>query len=74
MFVVDLANGEKIDVEPGGWLYKDPNVKMEPHTSGLKTGFFAGGGKFTWQRFHGPGRVGIQTLYIAPVERDTTAD
>jgi uncharacterized protein (AIM24 family) len=72
VFVVDLDNGEEIDVEPGGWLYKDMHVKMSPHTTGLKTGFFGGGGKFTWQRFKGPGRVAIQTLYIAPVEGDTS--
>ena len=24
-----LAAGEQIDVEPGGWLYKDPSVKMD---------------------------------------------
>jgi uncharacterized protein (AIM24 family) len=35
---------------------------MESHTSGLRTGFFASGGKFTWTRFHGPGRVAIQTM------------
>ncbi|MGO9751354.1 MAG: AIM24 family protein [Solirubrobacteraceae bacterium] len=72
VFVVDLEHGEKIDVEPGGWLYKEMHVKMEPHTTGLRTGFFAGGGKFTWQRFTGPGRVAIQTMYIAPVEGDTS--
>ena len=24
-----LAAGEQIDIEPGGWLYKDPQVRME---------------------------------------------
>jgi uncharacterized protein (AIM24 family) len=72
VFAVDLGPGEKIDIEPGGWLFKDQNVKMEAHTTGLKTGFFAGGGKFTWNRFHGPGRVAIQTMYLDPVEADSS--
>jgi uncharacterized protein (AIM24 family) len=68
VFAVDLDDGESIDVEPGGWLYKELSVKMTAHTSGLRSGFFAGGGQFTWNRFTGPGRVAIQTMYIAPVE------
>jgi uncharacterized protein (AIM24 family) len=74
VFVVDLADGEEIDIEPGGWLYKDLHVKMTAHTSGLKTGLFGGGEKFTWNRFKGPGRVAIQTMYIAPVEGDSEGE
>ena len=33
--------GEQMDIEPGGWLYKDPSVRMETQYQGLKTGFFA---------------------------------
>ena len=68
---VDLEEGEQLDVEPGGWLFKDLQVRMQAHTTGLRTGFFAGGEKFTWNRFTGPGRVGIQTMYIDPAEGDT---
>jgi uncharacterized protein (AIM24 family) len=68
VFSVDLDDDEAIDVEPGGWLYKDLSVKMTAHTTGLRSGFFAGGGNFTWNRFTGPGRVAIQTMYIAPIE------
>ncbi len=60
--------GEQLDVEAGGWLYKDPSVKLEAVTMGLKTGIFGGGGKLTWNRFTGPGRLAIQTLFIAPLE------
>lgn len=74
VFSVDLDDGEAIDVEPGGWLFKDLTVKMAAHTSGLRAGFFAGGGNFTWNRFTGPGRVAIQTMYIAPLEGDDHAD
>jgi uncharacterized protein (AIM24 family) len=68
VFVVQLMEGEQIDVEAGGWLFKDPTVKLEAVTMGLKTGIFGGGGKLTWNRFTGPGRLAIQTMFIAPLE------
>ncbi len=34
---------------------------------------FGGGGKLTWNRFTGPGRLAIQTMYIAPLEGDRRA-
>jgi len=68
VFLVELGGGEKIDVEAGAWLYKDPTVQMESKTMGLKSGMFGGGGKLTWNRFTGPGRLAIQTMFIAPLE------
>jgi uncharacterized protein (AIM24 family) len=68
VFLVELGQGEQIDVEAGAWLFKDPTVKMEAVTMGLKTGLFSGGGKLTWNRFSGPGRLAIQTLFISPIE------
>ena len=68
VFVVNLDDGEQLDVEAGGWLYKDPSVRLESIGIGLKTGFMGGGGKLTWNRFTGPGRLAIQTMYIVPVE------
>jgi uncharacterized protein (AIM24 family) len=68
VFVVELGHGDQIDVEAGGWLYKDPTVKLEAVTMGLKTGMFGGGGKLTWNRFTGPGRLAIQTMFISPLE------
>jgi uncharacterized protein (AIM24 family) len=68
VFQVELGAGEQIDVEAGGWLYKDPTVKLEAVTMGLKTGMFGGGGKLTWNRFTGPGRLAIQTMFITPLE------
>jgi uncharacterized protein (AIM24 family) len=75
VFLVQLQEGEQLDVEAGAWLYKDPSVKLEAVTMGLKTGIFGGGGKLTWNRFTGPGRLAIQTLFIAPLEgvESTTA-
>ena len=68
VFLVELGAGEQLDVEAGGWLYKDPTVKLEAVTMGLKTGIFGGGGKLTWNRFTGPGKLAIQTMFIAPLE------
>jgi uncharacterized protein (AIM24 family) len=68
VFLVNLDAEEQLDVEAGGWLFKDPSVKLEAITMGLKSGMFGGGGKLTWNRFTGPGRLAIQTLFIAPLE------
>jgi uncharacterized protein (AIM24 family) len=68
VFIVTLDQGEQIDVEAGGWLYKDTSVRMEAVGMGLKTGLLGGGGKMTWNRFTGPGRLAIQTMFIAPLE------
>ena len=58
-----LGQGEYIDVEPGGFLYKDESVKLESKMQGIKTGLF-GGSSIVWNRFTGPGRLGIQTVYF----------
>ena len=58
-----LASGESIDIEPGGWLYKDPGVKMETRVDRLSSGLF-GGMNLIVNRFTGPGRVGIQSMYM----------
>jgi uncharacterized protein (AIM24 family) len=68
VFLVQLDPGEQIDVEAGAWLFKDPTVKLEAVTMGLKTGMFGGGGKLTWNRFTGPGRLALQTMFISPAE------
>jgi uncharacterized protein (AIM24 family) len=58
-----LAAGETIDVEPGGWLYKDPGVRMETTMAKLTTGVFAGF-NLVLNRFTGPGRLGLQSMYL----------
>ena len=58
-----LAPGEIIDIEPGGWLYKDPAVRMETVVDRLTSGFF-GGMNFIVNSFTGPGRVGLQSMYM----------
>jgi uncharacterized protein (AIM24 family) len=58
-----LAPGESIMVEPGAFLYKDSTVTMDVEFQKLGTGFF-GGTNMSLARMTGPGRVGIQSMYV----------
>jgi uncharacterized protein (AIM24 family) len=64
VFEVSLMPGEQIDVEPGGWVYKDRAVQMQTIYQRLTIGFLAGAGQIFWNRFTGPGRVGLQSMYL----------
>jgi uncharacterized protein (AIM24 family) len=59
-----LGPGEQIDVEPGGWLYKDPAVRLDTVVDKLSSGMFGSSMNFVVNRFTGPGRVGIQSMYL----------
>src|SRR5579872_3048216 len=49
VFDINLQSGEQIDIEPGGWIYKDPSVQMHrptvdvrpPADDGVKPSCFA---------------------------------
>jgi uncharacterized protein (AIM24 family) len=58
-----LRPGESIMIEPGAFLYKDASVTMNVETQQLTTGFFGGTG-MNLARMTGPGRVGIQSMYV----------
>jgi len=58
-----LAAGESIQIEPGAFLYKDASVTMDVEMQKLTTGFFGGTG-MSLARVSGPGRVGIQSMYV----------
>jgi uncharacterized protein (AIM24 family) len=58
-----LARGESIEVEPGAWLYKDPQVAMETRLTRLSTGLLAGI-NLVLNHFSGPGRIGLQSMYL----------
>src|SRR5579885_756703 len=58
-----LQAGESIMVEPGAFLYKDASVTMNVETQKLTSGFFGGTG-MNLARMIGPGRVGIQSMYV----------
>lgn len=58
-----LKPGESIMVEPGAFLYKDSTVQMDVEFQRLGTGFF-GGTNMSLARMTGPGRIGIQSMYV----------
>lgn len=58
-----LRPGEHILLEPGAFLYKDSSVTMDVETVKLTSGFFGGTG-MNLARVTGPGRVGIQSMYV----------
>lgn len=58
-----LGPGESIMVEPGAFLYKDSSVTMDVEFQKLGTGFF-GGTNMSLAKLTGPGRVGIQSMYV----------
>jgi uncharacterized protein (AIM24 family) len=58
-----LKAGESIMLEPGAFLYKDSSVQMQVEFQRLGSGFF-GGSNMALARMTGPGRVGIQSMYV----------
>jgi uncharacterized protein (AIM24 family) len=66
VFEKQLEPGESIDIEPGGWVYRDHSVQMTQEVYGFKTGLLSGGGNLVFNRFTGPGRVGLQSAYFHP--------
>lgn len=58
-----LAAGESIMVEPGAFLYKDSSVTMEVEFQRFSSGLF-GGANMALAKMTGPGRVGIQSMYV----------
>jgi uncharacterized protein (AIM24 family) len=63
VFERKLQAGESIMVEPGAFLYKDSTVQMDVEFQRLGTGLF-GGTNMSLARMTGPGRVGIQSMYV----------
>src|SRR5204863_504577 len=58
-----LGPGESILVEPGAFLYKDVSVTMDVEQQNVQTGVFGRHGMYL-ARMTGPGRVGIQSMYV----------
>ena len=58
-----LKPGEVIQIEPGAFLYKDASVTMDVEPIKLTSGLF-GGTSMNLARMTGPGRVGIQSMYV----------
>src|SRR5437588_8551450 len=74
LFEKALEDGEVIDVDPGGWVYRDHTVQMNQEIMGFKTGFLSGGGQLVFNRFTGPGRICLQSMYYRPVESSGQAE
>lgn len=64
VFEKTLAAGESIDVEPGGWLYKTSSVRMDTVVDRITSGMFGASFNLVVNRFTGPGRIGIQSMYV----------
>ncbi len=64
VFEITLGAGEQIDIEPGGWVFRDTSVKMETVMQKFGTGIFASAASGVFNRFAGPGRVGLQSMYL----------
>jgi uncharacterized protein (AIM24 family) len=64
VFEQRMAAGESIDIEAGAWLYKESSVSMETICERLNAGPFSGHMNLTLNRFTGPGRVGVQSMYV----------
>ncbi len=63
VFERTLKPGESILIEPGAFLYKDASVTMNVESQQLTTGLF-GGTALNLARMTGPGRIGIQSMYV----------
>ncbi len=61
MFTKNLGVGETLDLESGGFFYKNASVQMPTNSMRLRSGLF-GGFTFMMNRFTGPGRLGIQSM------------
>jgi uncharacterized protein (AIM24 family) len=62
VFQKTLQPGEKILIEPGGFLYKDSTVAMNTVQMDIKTGLVRRG--MYLAEMTGPGRIGIQSMYV----------
>lgn len=60
---VVLGADENLDVEPGGWVYKDHAMRMQTVPVNISAGLLASQ-SFVLNRFHGPGRLGIQSMSV----------
>lgn len=61
VFERTLAPGERLLIEPGGFLYKDSSVTMELRQQPVKTSAMHNG--LYLQEMVGPGRVAVQSMY-----------
>jgi len=63
VFEVTLQPDEQIDIEPGGWVYHESSVQLEPINQPLSTAILRAE-QLAWHRFTGPGKVALQSMYL----------
>ena len=67
VFEKQLEPGEAIDIEPGGWVYRDHSVQMAQQVYGFKTGFLTRWRDLVLQPLHAAlGASGLQSAYFHP--------
>jgi uncharacterized protein (AIM24 family) len=63
-----LAEGESLLVKPPALLFKDPTIALQLHVeypgAGIKL-WRSWGNRYLWLRLWGPGRIGIESGYVA---------
>jgi len=69
-FVRDLNHGQRILVQPGGLIWKDPSVHMSLHFEYPRGNYWFSSARWeaksTWLALAGPGRVAIQSVFEPP--------
>jgi len=63
VFERTLRANESLLIEPGAFLYKDSSVTMNVETQKLTSGLL-GGTSMNLAKMTGPGRIGIQSMYV----------
>jgi uncharacterized protein (AIM24 family) len=66
-FVRDLAPGERICVQPGGLIWKDPSVQMYLHFEYPRGRYWFSSARWqaksVWLTLQGPGRIALQSVF-----------
>ncbi|HEY7142883.1 MAG TPA: AIM24 family protein [Streptosporangiaceae bacterium] len=69
-FIRDLAQGERILIQPGGLIWKDPSVQMWLHFEYPRGRYWFSSARWqaksVWLTLQGPGRVAIQSVFERP--------
>jgi len=73
-YMRDLAEGESLLVKPPALLFKDPTVAVQLHVEYPRSGiqfWRSWGNRYLWLRVWGPGRIGIESCYLADADPGT---
>ncbi len=69
-FIRDLAPGERVLIQPGGLIWKDPTVRMFLHFEYPHGAYWFSSARWqaksVWLTLQGPGRIAIQSVFERP--------